>query len=238
MKPIRPLGVFALLLFAASTGAVERVSVPATDVVDAARSALLAKAKDAGLDVSVELVGRVQDIRLPGSGAEFPIVSVERWQGPWLRSRVGVPVQVRVGDKRTATTVWLAVSAPVPGEVYTDAFSRGEPTERLQHRAALVDLAKLQGQHTIDLGSKPGMRLQHAVRAGDPVLASDFESVPMVSARQTVRVGVVRGGVSLSLPARALADGNEGQTIPVLPSNTTRPIRARVVSPGMVTLED
>lgn len=232
-----PLGL-ALCLAAMPCGAANGVHVPAADLVDAARTALLAKASEAGVQVELAVAGRVGGLDFPVTSGSVPKLSVTHWEGPWLRSRVGVPVQVRVGSRQTTATVWFAVTAPVRGELYADGFGRGEPAEKLVYRTGLMDLARQQGQRTADSASLAGMRLRRAVREGDPVLVSDFEPVPMISARQTVRVLATRGAVRLSVPAQALADGDAGQTIPVLPASATSPIRARVVSPEVVTLEN
>lgn len=238
MNPIRSIAVSALLLAAMPAGAADGVRVSAAELTETARAAVLAKASEAGVQVDVEVAGRVQDLQLRTDAPESPSVTAGRWQEPWLRPRIGVPVHAEAGGKRATATVWLAVSAPAQGEVYMEGFARGAPAETLRCQSGRVDLARSQGKKTVVPASMLGMRLRRAVRAGDPVLASDFEAVPTVSAQQTVSVQATRGAVSLSVPGRALGDGDAGQTISVLPSNATRPVRARVVSPGVVTLED
>lgn len=238
MMELHRLLVIALCFAALPCRAASGVHVPAADLVEAARAALLAKASDAGVRVDLEVAGRVEGFDFPMATAVAPDVAVARWDGPWLRSRVGVPVQVRVGDRQTTATVWFAVTAPSSGELYADGFRRGESAERLVYRTGPVDLARQEGLRTANPASLTGMRLRRTVRAGDPVLASDFEPTPLISARQTVRVLATRGAVRLSVPAQALADGDAGQTIPVLPTSATSPIRARVVSSEVVTLEN
>lgn len=229
--------VSCLAAFPCAAG--ETVHVPAADVVAVARDALLARASAAGVRLDLRLAAQVGDIELPVAVPVTPQVTVGQWQGAWLRSRVGVPVQVKAGDRRTVAMVWFAVSAPAPGQVYADGFARGAAAETLSWRPAQVDLAKWQGAAvTVDPASLSGQRLRRAVRAGDAVLASDFEPVPAVSARQTVDVLATRGAVTLSVRGRALNDGDAGQLISVLPANATSPIRARVVSSGVVSLEN
>lgn len=237
MELLRSLAL-ALCFAALPCDAASGLHVPALDLVEAARAALLAKASEAGVQVDLTVAGRVEGVDFPATTASVPEVAVIHWDGPWLRSRVGVPVQVRAGNRQITATVWFAVTAPASGELYADGFGRGEPAEKLIYRAGLVDLARQQGQRTAVPASLAGMRLRRAVREGDPVLASDFEPVPMISARQTVRVLATRGAVRLSVAAQALADGDAGQMIPVLPASATSPIRARVVSPEVVTIEN
>ena len=235
---LRSLFLLACCLAALPCGAVGGVRVPAAMLVETARAALLAQASDAGVQVELTVAGRVEDIEFREDASTGPDVAVVQWDGPWLRPRVGVPVRVRLADRQTTATVWFVVSAPASGQIYVDGFARGESTGKIAYRTGMVDLARQQGQRTVAPDALAGMRLRHSVRAGDPVLASDFEPVPMISARQTVRVLATSGAVHLSVPARALADGDAGQTIPVLPVGATSPIRARVVSSEMVTLED
>lgn len=238
MMQLYRLLAFALCTAALPCGAVNAVHVPATALVDAARAALLGKASEADVRIDLAVAGRVRGLDFPGAIGIVPEVSVAHWDGPWLRSRVGVPVEVRVGGRKTTSTVWFAVTATARGELYANGFARGEPAEKLVYRTGSVDLARQQGERAADSASLTGMRLRRAVRAGDPVLASDFEPMPLISARQTVRVLVLRGAVRLSVPAQALADGDAGQTIPVLPASATSPIKARVVSSEEVTLEN
>lgn len=234
----RHLAVILLLFASMTSGAANVVRVSAADLVEVARKAVLVKASDAGLEVNVDAVGRVEDIYLQFDTSESPRLTAGALQEPWLRSRIGVPVRAEVGGRHASATVWLTVSAPAQGDVYTDGFPRGELVGALRHRTSQVDLARLQGRKTVAIASMVGMRLRRAVHAGDPVLASDFEAVPMVTAQQMVNVQASRGAVRLLVPARALVDGDIGQTISVLPANATRPVRVRVVSPGVVTLED
>lgn len=229
--------LFALCAAALSGRAVAGGRVAAAELVESARAAVQAKAAEAGMRIELEVAGRVADVGYPEDAA-VPQVTALDWHEPWLRSRIGVPVEVRAGGRRTVVTVWFVASVPASGDVYADGFARGEQADRLSYRTGQVDLARLQGKRTAMPASLAGMRLRHAVRAGDPVMASDFEPIPMVSARQTVRVLVNRGAVSVSVAARALADGDAGRTIPVLPSGATRPVRARVISSEAVMLEN
>lgn len=234
----RSIATYVLLLAAFSSGAANDARVPAADLIEAARAAVLAKAAAAGLQVRVDVAGRVQDLSLP-TGISSPLrLTAGQWQEPWLRPRIGVPVAVEVGGRESSVTVWLAVSVPAQGVVYLDGFARGVRAESLRYTTGEVDLARTHGMKTVAPTSMAETRLRRAVREGDPVLASDFEPMPMISARELVSLHTTKGAVSLSVPGRALGDGDAGETISVLPSNATRPVRARVVSTGVVTLED
>lgn len=238
MSLLRSIATCVLLFAALPSGAGDAARVPAADLIEAARAAVLSKAAAAGLMVRVDVAGRVQDLPLPAAASGPAQLMAGRWQEPWLRPRIGVPVVVEVGGRETTATVWLAVSAPAQGAVYQDGFARGVRAESLRYTTGEVDLARTHGMKTVAPTSMEQARLRRAVREGDPVLASDFEPMPIVSARQLVSLHTTKGAISLSIPGRALGDGDAGETISVLPSNATRPVRARVVSNGVVTLED
>lgn len=226
-----------LLVLAMPSLAAEPARVSAAQLIAAGRDALAAKAAQAGVAAEFHAVGRVQELALPVDGDAT--VSVGEWKGPWLRPRVGVPVQVRAGDRlRTTVTVWFAVSASMAGAVYASDYPRGASAAAVAHRAGRIDLARTNGQGAIDTAALPGQRLRRAVRAGDPVLASDFEKAPMVSAQQSVRIDVAQGSVHLTVAGRALVDGDQGETISVLPAHASQPVRARIVSSQVVTLEN
>ncbi|MFT3806727.1 flagellar basal body P-ring formation chaperone FlgA [Arenimonas sp.] len=206
-------------------------------IVSVAREALLARAQAEGIDVLVEPVGRVQSVSAAAS--EVAEVAVIDWQSPWLRSRVGVPVQVRAASGISSTVVvWFALSAPKEGLVYAQDAARGASGAQTPTTMARYDLAR-SGEPAL---SSPEaivvQRLRRSVRAGMPVLASDFEAIPTVQAQQPVRIAVAQGAVRLDVAGRALVDGETGQIISVLPSHATEPVRARVVSSQVVTLEN
>lgn len=232
------LRILPLLLLL--TGAPARAADPAASadrLVSVAREALLARAQAEGIEVEVEPVGRVQ---APQSAAnDDATIAVVDWQAPWLRARVGVPVQVLTSSgAKSSTIVWFAVSAPRDGLVYAQDAARGASGGQLPTMTARYDLARSGEPAVATIEAIGAQRLRRSVRAGMPVLASDFEAAPMVQAQQPVRIAVAQGAVHLDVPGRALADGERGQIISVLPAHATEPVRARVVSSQVVTLEN
>ena len=65
-----------------------------------------------------------------------------------------------------------------------------------------------------------------------------LEDPPLVSSGDTVKVEVRSGAAILKLDGRALADGVDGQTIPVLNPATGKRFRARIEGPGHVLIEN
>jgi flagella basal body P-ring formation protein FlgA len=225
-----------MLLFAGSSAAADQQRVPAAQLIAAAQTALEAKAGDAHVVAHFTSVGHVDDLSLAETGALTIRATV---QEPWLRARIGVPVQVSVDDhKVSSVVVWFAISAPIQARVYGAPYKRGTPGHSVETRIGAVDLARTHGVSVPALDAAAGLRLDRAVQAGEAVLPSDFEQVPDVQAQQTVHIDAISGVVRLSTTGRALADGKIGQIIAVLPSGATQPVHARVVSNQAVTIEN
>lgn len=228
--------LLALLPLAAAAPAEDRQRVPAGQLVAAARDALQAKAAAAHLDAKLASVGHVDDLLLQDPAAFELRADV---QDAWLRPRIGVPVQVYVGDRRVSTVMaWFAVSVPMRACVYGAGYARGTPAAGVRTRTGEVDLARTHGAWMPSIADAAGLRLRRAVLAGDPVLPDDFEPVPDVRAQQSVRVDSSSGPIRISTSGRALSDGRIGQVIEVLPADATQPVRARVVSNQVVSIEN
>ncbi len=228
--------LLALLPLIAFAQAEDRQRVPAEQLIAAARNALQAKATAAHLDVSLASVGRVDDLLLQDTAAFELRPGV---QDAWLRPRIGVPVQVFVGDRKVSTVMaWFAVSVPVQAGIYSAGYARGTPASDVHTRTGSVDLARTHGTSMPSIQDAAGLRLRRAVLAGDAVLPEDFEAVPDVQAQQSVRVDSSSGPIRISTSGRVLSDGRIGQVIEVLPADATQPVRARVVSNQEVSIEN
>lgn len=227
----------SLLLFSLPSLATDRVRVPAADIVSAANAWLQAKAKDEGITATFEQVGRINDVQL--NGAVSPAIKVNPLKSGWLRQRIGVPVQIIVADKAVSSTmVWFSVSAPHAGLMYSNNQTKGIVIDRLGVRAGQIDLAKTKGKAIASLDGFTGMRLRHAVVAGQALQAEDFESIPLIQAQQAVQIETRNGSVRLSVAGRALNDANIGEMVQVLPTHAAHPVRARVISQQVVVIEN
>lgn len=227
----------SLLLFSLPSLATERVRVPAADIVSAANAWLQTKAKDEGITATFEQVGRINDVQL--NGAVSPSIKVNPMKSGWLRQRIGVPVQIIVVDKAVSSTmVWFSVKAPHAGLVYSDNKNKGVLINRLNVRAGQIDLTKTKGKAIASLEGFAGMRLRHAVVAGQALQADDFEAIPLIQAQQVVQIETRHGSVRLSVAGRALNDANIGEMVQVLPTHSAHPVRARVISQQVVVIEN
>lgn len=253
----RLLAIVLLIALGLPAWAAKRQLVPAIEIVGAAQAMLEAKASNDKVNAKFALVGHVNDVKLPV--AREAVVSAGEMKTPWLRPRVGVPVRVSFADgKSTSVTVWFSVTAPAQGEVYEANYPRGTAVSNIKMKTGAVDLARMRGKpgvtgkatiNTATVSADPTassvttdsttvLRLRRAVTAGSAVQADDFEPMPAVQAQQSIRIDVGHGVVRLSTKGRALTDGAVGQLISVLPANATQPVRARVVSDQVVTIEN
>lgn len=227
----------ALLLFALPTLAGDRTRVPAAELVATATDWLEAKASEEGIPANFVLVGRINDVQLVDAAPA--LIKVGNLKSGWLRPRIGIPVQVVVADKAIATvTVWFSVSAPHAGLVYAKKQNKAVVTDQIEVQTGKIDLAKTKGRTITSLDGLTGMRLRHAVAAGQALQVEDFEPVPTVKAQQIVRVEIRQGAVRLSVAGRALADAGIGEMVQVLPNNAAQAVRARVVSQQVVVIEN
>jgi len=233
----RLLLIAVLVLAGLPVRAAERQVVPASALVTAAKTMLESQASVEKIDATFALVSHVEALSLLAAG-EVRVLAAPL-KAPWLRPRVGVPVRVTSADGRSSSvTVWFSVTAPTQGNVYGSNYARGTPAAQIRMQPGAVDLARTHGQPSASVDSVGELRLRHAVTATAAVLADDFESVPAVQAQEPIRIEVGTGVVHLSTRGRALSDGAIGQIISVLPANASQPVRARVVSDQVVTIEN
>ena len=135
-------------------------------------------------------------------------------------------------------TALCLTAAPVQAATYGGAYARGTPASGIHARTGSVDLARTHGVSMPAFDAQDGRRLRRAVLAGEPMIPDDFEAVPDVRAQQVVRINATSGPIHLSTPGHALVDGRIGQVIAVLPDHASQPVRARVVSDKVVSVEN
>lgn len=80
-------------------------------------------------------------------------------------------------------------------------------------------------------------RARRTLRAGDILCWNDVERVPDILRGSTVTIISSQGNVEVSLPGKALEDGQKGELIRVENSQYRRILEARVSGEGVVTLQ-
>lgn len=161
--------------------------------------------------------------------------------GRWPRSRVGVPVRILAGDALLqARMLWFTVHVWRQAQVYARDMQAGERSDDLETQVRRIDIAGYGAEAAMPggVGLQPGLRLLRSVRAGQPVLASDFAQMPLVARNTQVALQVRRGGVILNTAATARTDATIGERVSVLPSGATQWIEATVKGRNEVAIED
>lgn len=230
---MRP-SVLALLLSTPMLPAHAAVqTVPAARIVAAARQALAHLPIRHATQVDAHVVGRPTDAVVQAGSLE---IMADAPAGRWPRARVAVPVRLRIGGHTVRTeTVWFAIAALRPVATYAEDAALGTPASHVRVSRKTRDVASLHG-HPVEPDAVAGQRLRHAVAAGAPLLAEDFEPVPDVDARQQVTVLVRYGAVRLRTRGTALSSGDAGQTVSVLADGAEGPVQAKVTAKGVVQI--
>lgn len=210
-------------------------SVPRAVVNDAVRTQLLSQSATLPGTLELSVLGRDNALSLPAGRHE---IQTDPVAGRWPRPRVAVPVRHLVDGRAVRSqTVWVAVHWYAEADVYAENQIAGTPVAKLRHRRERVDLAP----HGLPLPAAEmpqAQRLRRAVRAGQPMVASDFEPMPDVLAGAELQVEVVRGAVRLSVAGRALAEGSVGDVIPVALDASQQPVDSLILSSQAVRVEN
>lgn len=230
-----PTRLLLLLGFLFAPVVLAEQSVPHAVVAEAVRAQLQAQSKALPGDLELSVLGRDEPLVLPAGRHEMQVGAVT---GPWPRARVAVPVRHLVeGRAVRSQTMWVAVRWWMEADVYADNLVAGTPVAELGHRRERVDLAP-HGSPLPVAELPAGQRLRRPVRAGQPMVAADFEPMPDVLAGADVQVEVVRGSVRLSTTGRALAEGFVGDVIPVTVDAGRRPVDSLILTSQAVRVEN
>ncbi len=161
--------------------------------------------------------------------------------GRWPRSRVGVPVQIAVDRAAVQTRMlWFTVHAWRDAHVYERDQQAGDASDGIQTEVRPVDLAAQDVSSVLPAQGAlaAGLRLRRTVRAGQPVLGSDFLPMPAVARNAQVNLRVQHGEIALNTRAMVRTDAAEGERVDVLPSGATQWISATVTGRNEVAIED
>lgn len=184
---------------------------------------------------STEPAGDYRDLRLP-----LGAVRLEAGLAPNAKvgKRLCVWVDLFVDNVRYRTLpVWFAVSAQAPVWVLDRPLRAGATVVPAMLRAARRDIAGLGAEPVADVAHLRGQRLTRDVAADTVLTGALLEPVPDVVRGQRVEVRAGAAGVTLTVAARALADGNRGDPIRVERLDGNASYRVRVVAAGVAVVE-
>lgn len=213
--------------------------VPAVEIRQVVDAELARRLREAGSEARIVAIDGVRDQTLPVGTLAMDVGTVA---GRWPRARVGVPVRLRVDGRVVRTlTAWVALSDMRRVPTYAQAANAKSTVDAASVVVAEVDMTCCDGD-VVDTGvgatALAGKRLRRAVRAGQPVMAADFEPMPDVAARQQVTIEVVRGPVRLTTVGIALADAHIGQRVTVRPDAAEQTVVGRVTDKQKVILDE
>lgn len=227
--------LLAALLTPAGADAPVQV-LPAAAIEQQVQAELVQRLSRAGSQALVRIDGRIEDQQLPAGPLQVVVGDIA---GRWPRPRVGVPVRLFVGGRPLRSlTVWANLQDERTVLAYATAYPARHPGEQLQMTQARVDMTCCAGSPigaTSELGEA---RLRRAVRAGQPVMANDFEPMPDVLAQQRVGMVVEHGPVRLVTTGIALRDGHIGEWIDVRSDQSQATVRSRVVAKQKVRVDE
>jgi flagella basal body P-ring formation protein FlgA len=138
--------------------------------------------------------------------------------------------------RRTPLLVSGSATATIEVPTFTRALTRGEIVGEgdvaLERRPRRDSLAAVISAPALAIGQA----VRRPVRPGQPVVAADLMKPEIVARNQLVTLLYETPGMVLTIRAKALEAGAEGDTVPVLNAQSSRVVQAVVTGPGRVTV--
>jgi len=141
-------------------------------------------------------------------------------------------------DGQTVSNQSIRVELEAMAEIaiVTSAMRRGKILNEQDVELRYQDISKIKNP-IFDLSAIIGKRLERSVRLGDPLQTNQVEFPPVIKRGERVVIQVESQGLMLSAAGEAKQDGQTGETIQVMNSNSHKQIRCQVVAPGLVKVE-
>lgn len=214
----------------------ETQQVSAAAIEQRARQALDGRLAETGSRAELRLLSSLQDQTLPAGRV---VLEAGEIAGRLPRAQIAVPVRMEV-DGRTIRTVTARFQLRDERSVlsYAGAYAARSPGDAVRLQTARVDMACCAGEPVADAQQLVGLRLKRGVRAGQPALAGDFETLPDVQAQRPVAIEVAFGPVRLTAPGTALADGRIGERVTVRAASSGEIVEAQVVARQKVAVHE
>ncbi len=186
-------------------------------------------------EVEVRLASPLAQLSAPAGAASLSARTVDASR---LRSRMPVWVDVTVqGTLYRSVLLSLNVTARRQAYVARRALPVGALAGADDFVPRMVALDEL-GEAPLAPGALAnGVRLRHALAAGQVVGGQHVAPVAMVLRGDRVRLLAAGGGITVETGAYAQADGAVGQAIRVRPERSDETVSARVIAPGVVRIE-
>lgn len=225
----RPLAL-VLLLCSASASAVQAPS----SLVDAARSAALAAAREAGVNNPTATVAN-PDPRLRLADCPAPLAAKLTGQ-----TRLPGRAVVRVAcPGAPGWAVHLPVSVQAKGDVLVAArpLPRGHRVQAGDLRRQTLELGALNGQYLLDETAALGQALRRSIASGERLAPSLLQAPVLVRRGDPVLMQLQSNKFVIHANGRAMASGGAGERIAVENLSSKRVVHGTVTGDGRVTVE-
>ncbi len=199
------------------------------------RAAIASRLKIAPETVDVAFDGMIEPVTADASADEpvtLAALSLQTGSGRFsARLAVDVGADIRAVDLsgRAVETAEVVVSRR--------ALDRRDVIREADVTLARVERRKLARGAGLDLAAVVGKAATRALRAGDPIAATDVENPRVVGRGELVTLTYERPGISLTARGRALGDGAVGDSVSVLNEQSRRTVEGVVVAAGVVRVD-
>lgn len=142
---------------------------------------------------------------------------------------------VRLPDGRELARFEGRAEHLIQAPVLMRAVSRGDVVRRSDVRLQEMPFNRTIGTPTLlDMADIVGQAANRSIRAGSPISPDDLTAPLMVERQDLVTLVFRQGALALTVSARALDDGSEGQAIDVMNLQSNRVVRGMVIGDGQV----
>ena len=140
------------------------------------------------------------------------------------------------GQIASNQSIRIEVEALADVAVSADSLRRGTILDAADVEMHYQDISRLK-EPIFSLEDIIGKRLKRSVRLGEPLQKTQVEFPPVIKRGERVVIQVESLGLMLSASGEAKQDGQTGETIQVMNTNSRKQIRCQVVAPGLVKVE-
>jgi len=237
--PLISLWLLSLLLLASlmapmrtSAATVQNISQPAME--QALNDYLV---EQSALLPGVEL--RFSSLALPPA-FEVPSGRIEQQVIPARPEVIGsrhLTLVTRVDDRVVSNqSIQVELEALAEVAVVAGNLQRGDTLSADNVSLVQMDISRIK-QPIFNPDDIYGKRLKRSVRLGQPLQRIQIDFPPMIKRGDRVEIHAQRGALIISAVGEARQDGQEGETIRVMNSNSRREVLCQVQAPGQVSVE-
>lgn len=233
-RPVRPSGGrYVALVLLLGTACAQAVQAPST-LIDAARSAALLAAREAGVNNPAASVA-TPDSRLRLADCPAPLTAR-------LTGQIRLPGRAVAQVACPAAPGWsvhLPVSVKAKADVLVAArpLPRGYRVQAGDLRRQTMELGALNGQYLLDDKSALGQALRRSITSGERLTPALLQAPVLVRRGDPVMMQLQSANFVIHANGRAMGNGAAGERIAVENLTSKRIVQGTVTGDGRVTVE-